>query len=222
MKVLLAEDDSDLGNVLAQFLELKGFEVVWADDGAKAMKMYESFKPDICVLDVLMPEKNGFEVAAHIRKSGSETPFIFLTAKNQKTDILTGLKLGADDYITKPFEVEELVLRIQNILKRTLKIEPEHVEVKRLVLSMDGFRLSTPGEKYQLTQKEAELLMYLIKHKNEVVKRETILTQFWGENDYFMGRSLDVFISRLRKYIKDEPEVTIETIRGVGYIFEVH
>lgn len=220
MKILLAEDDVDLGNVLAQFLELNGYQVHLVMDGEEALAAFKKEKPDICVLDVLMPGIDGFSVGRHIRKSGQDVPFIFLTAKNQKNDILTGLKIGADDYITKPFEVEELLLRIHNILKRSVKEEPEHIEIKGLSLNMSGFRLTTPKKKYQLTQKEAELLLYLMVNKNELISRETILTRFWGENDYFMGRSLDVFMSRIRKYIKDEPGVTLNTLRGAGYILE--
>lgn len=221
MKILLAEDDTDLGNVLSQFLRMSGFEVMLATDGNEALEKFGQSRFDICVLDVMMPGPDGFLVAQQIRKSGKDVPFIFLTAKNQKADIITGLKIGADDYITKPFEVEELILRINNVLRRTQKTEPESVEIKGLVLTMSDFRLKTPKQKHQLTQKEAELLMYLMKNKNEVVPREIILTKFWGENDYFMGRSLDVFISRLRKFISDEPGVQLNTLRGIGYIFEI-
>jgi len=221
MKILLAEDDTDLGNVLSQFLQMSGFEVMLATDGNEALEKFGKTRFDICVLDVMMPGPNGFLVAQQIHKSGKDVPFIFLTAKNQKADIITGLKIGAEDYITKPFEVEELILRINNVLRRAQKTEPESVEIKGLVLTMSDFRLKTPKQKHQLTQKEAELLMYLMKNKNEVVPRETILTKFWGENDYFMGRSLDVFISRLRKFICDEPGVQLNTLRGIGYIFEI-
>ncbi|NQU84932.1 MAG: response regulator transcription factor [Mariniphaga sp.] len=222
MKILLAEDDIDLGNVLAQFLSLSGFEVCLAIDGIEALTKFKTEKPDICVLDVMMPGMDGFEVAKQIKKTKQEIPFIFLTAKNQKTDKLIGLKLGADDYITKPFEVEELLLRIKNILRRTVKEQPESIEIKGLMLNMGVLKLITPGKTIQLTQKEAELLFFMMVNKNELVARETILTKFWGENDYFMGRSLDVFISRLRKYIKDEPEITLNTVRGVGYILETN
>jgi DNA-binding response OmpR family regulator len=221
MKILLAEDDVDLGSVLAQFLQMSGFEVTLATDGNDALEKFGKGKYDICVLDVMMPGLDGFSVARQIHKSGREVPFIFLTSKNQKADIITGLKIGADDYITKPFEVEELILRIKNVLKRTQKTEPESIEIKGLVLTMSDLRLKTPVQKHQLTQKEAELLMYLMKNKNEVVPRETILTKFWGDNDYFMGRSLDVFMSRLRKFLSDEPGVQLNTLRGVGYIFEI-
>jgi DNA-binding response OmpR family regulator len=221
MKIVLAEDDPDLGNVLAQFLRMRGYEVHLAEDGMKALEKIKTCHPDMCVLDVMMPEPDGFEVARQIRKSGREIPFIFLTAKNQKADKLTGLKLGADDYITKPFEVEELLLRIKNILRRSAKEEQPITEIKSLVLDKGMLRLKTTRKVHQLTKKEADLLSFLMDHKNELVPRETILTRFWGENDYFMGRSLDVFISRLRKYIGDEPAVELNTVRGVGFIFEV-
>lgn len=221
MKILLAEDDVDLGNVLSQFLILKDYEVSLAVNGNEALEKYKSEAPDICVLDVMMPGPDGFEVARKIRKSNAEMPIVFLTAKNQKKDILAGLKLGADDYITKPFEVEELILRIQNILKRSKKTEPDFVEIGNIFLSMADLKLKTSKNKFQLTLKEAELLMHLMQNKNEIVTRETILTKFWGENDYFLGRSLDVFISRIRKYLKDENDVVLNTVRGVGYILEV-
>jgi DNA-binding response OmpR family regulator len=221
MKILLAEDDADLGNVLSQFLQMRGFEVTLATDGNEALEKFGQATWDICVLDVKMPGPDGFLVAEQFRKSGRGVPFIFLTARNQKADIIAGLKIGADDYITKPFEVEELILRINNVLKRSQKTEAEKIEIKGLVLTMSDLRLKTPLQKHQLTQKEAELLMYLMKNKNEMVPRETILTKFWGENDYFMGRSLDVFISRLRKFLSDEPGVQLNTLRGVGYIFEI-
>jgi DNA-binding response OmpR family regulator len=221
MKIVLAEDDPDLGNVLAQFLRMRGYEVHLAEDGMKALEKIKTCHPDMCVLDVMMPGPDGFEVARQIRKSGREIPFIFLTAKNQKADKLTGLKLGADDYITKPFEVEELLLRIKNILRRSAKEEQPITEIKSLVLDKGMLRLKTTRKVHQLTKKEADLLSFLMDHKNELVPRETILTRFWGENDYFMGRSLDVFISRLRKYIGDEPAVELNTVRGVGFIFEV-
>ncbi len=221
MKIVLAEDDTDLGNVLAQFLQMHGYEVHLAVDGTEALEKIKTCTPDMCILDVMMPGPDGFEVARKIRKSGLKMPFIFLTAKNQKTDKLTGLKLGADDYITKPFEVEELLLRIKNILRRSAKEEQPVTEIKSLVLDNEMLRLKTSKETHQLTKKEADLLFFFMNHQNEMVPRETILTRFWGENDYFMGRSLDVFISRLRKYIGDEPGVELNTVRGVGFIFEV-
>lgn len=219
-KILLAEDDNDLGNVLAQYLSLSGFDVSLAKDGTEALNMFREEKPDICILDIMMPGPDGFEVAKKINKPGCDTPFIFLTAKNQKKDKITGLKLGADDYITKPFEVEELLLRIKNILKRTDKEEPEVINIKGLVLNMGKLKLETPRQSFQLTQKEAGLLLHFMENKDEIVTREEILTKFWGDNDYFMGRSLDVFISRLRKYIKSEPAVKLNTIRGMGFILE--
>ncbi|MCL3778981.1 response regulator transcription factor [Prolixibacteraceae bacterium JC049] len=222
MKILLAEDDIDLGNVLSQFLEISGFEVLLARDGKEGLELFNHNKVDICILDVMMPEMDGFTLGKHIRKQNETVPFIFLTARNQKDDILTGLKLGADDYITKPFEVEELVLRIQNILKRSQKSEPENLELHSICLLFDEFKLKTPSGEYRLTQKEAELLRYLILNKNKVLKREQILTELWGENDYFLGRSMDVFISRIRKYLKDDSSLVLDTIRGVGYILNAH
>ncbi|TKG90480.1 response regulator transcription factor [Puteibacter caeruleilacunae] len=218
IRILLAEDDIDLGNVLSQFLQMSGYEVMLARDGEEALEYFKKEKADICVFDVMMPKMDGFTLAKHVRKLNSDVPFVFLTAKNQKADILTGLKLGADDYITKPFEVEELVLRIQNILKRSHVEQPDVLEIGEVTLYFNEFKLKTNTTEHRLTQKEAELLRYLIVHKNKVLKREDILVELWGDNDYFMGRSMDVFISRIRKYLSADERLYLDTIRGVGYI----
>ncbi|MDN5201765.1 response regulator transcription factor [Fulvivirgaceae bacterium BMA10] len=220
MKLLLIEDDQDLGKVLAQFLELQGFQVVLAQTGEEGINIFQKEKPDICVLDIMLPDQDGFDVAKFIRSKDEEMPFLFLTAKNQKADKLKGLKLGADDYISKPFEPDELVLRIKNILKRYHKSEDGIFKLDTLTFNFSELKLSTQRETYTLTLKEAELLRYFINNKNKVLKRDEILMDIWGENDYFLGRSMDVFISRLRKYLSGANGISLETVRQVGYVFK--
>ena len=218
-KILLAEDDIDLGNVLAQYLELQGYEVLLARDGEDAWQYFNENKTDLCILDVMMPRKDGFELAKQIASKSPDTPFIFLTAKGLKEDRIKGLKLGADDYICKPFEVDELVLRIQNILKRTGIHEVEEYELGDYKFIHSELLLKGPDKELVLTVKEAKLLKYFLDHQNKLIKREDILLELWGENDYFLGRSMDVFISRLRKFLQNERSINIETVRGAGFIF---
>jgi DNA-binding response OmpR family regulator len=170
---------------------------------------------------VMMPVMDGFTLAREIRAIDPQMPIVFLTAKNQKEDRLRGLKIGADDYITKPFEAEELVLRLHNILKRSGKEEAESLRLGRLQINFNELLIEEGRNRYNLTPRESELLRYLIRHPNTILTREQILEELWGQNDYFLGRSMDVFISRLRKYLQSEPTVSLETKRGVGFIFKV-
>ena len=218
MNILLAEDDLDLRSILSQYLELQGFTILTAGNGREALDRFRDQHVDICILDILMPVMDGFALAQKIRKLDNEMPIIFLTAKNQKADKLKGLKIGADDYITKPFEVEELILRIRNILKRYGRIGAEPISVGQFEFRFDELTLKGYGNEHQLTLKEAELLKYLFENRNKVLKREKILKDLWGEDDYFLGRSMDVFITRLRKYLKPENNISLDNIRGVGFI----
>ena len=219
MSVLLIEDDIDLGKLLTQFLEMNDIEVVHAKDGKTALELFNSEKFDLAIIDVMLPDTDGFAVAKKFKNQMPELPFLFLTAKNKKEDIIDGLKLGADDYITKPFEPEELVLRINIALRRNLQERNHKLDIGNSHLNPDELKLCTPKHEYKLTQKESELILFIIKNKNRLIKRELMLNTIWGENDYFLGRSMDVFISRLRKFFKDDPIIRIETFRGVGYIF---
>lgn len=220
MKVLIAEDDRDFGNILTQYVTISGFEVNLARDGKEAWEMFNNDKPDICVLDVMMPEMDGFTLAEKIKQSSREMPFIFLTAKSLKEDIVRGLKLGADDYITKPFDPEVLILRLNNILKRVYSSVNDEYHVSSTVLMFNTLELICGKTKEKLTLKEAQLLRYFIINKNKILAREDILTEIWGEDDYFLGRSMDVFISRLRKYVSDDKGIDIRTVRGMGFILE--
>jgi len=218
MTILLVEDEIDFQQVLAEYLTLSGFTVLKANHGRHGMEVYQEEHVDICVLDVMMPVMDGFAMAEQLRKTDPELPIIFLTAKNRKEDKLRGLRIGADDYITKPFEAEELVLRINNILRRSAGKKEENDRVGTMELKMDELKLVSEKGAYQLTIREAELVAFLVKNKDQVISREQILEKLWGKNDYFMGRSMDVFVSRIRKYLKDDPSLQLETIRGVGYI----
>jgi DNA-binding response OmpR family regulator len=220
MKVLIAEDDRDFGNILTQYVTISGFEVTLARDGKEAWELFNKDKPDICVLDVMMPEMDGFTLAEKIKQSHHDIPLIFLTAKSLKEDIVKGLKLGADDYITKPFDPEVLILRINNILKRVYSSVNDEYRVSSTVLRFNTLELMCGKSKEKLTLKEAQLLRYFIINKNKILAREDILTEIWGEDDYFLGRSMDVFISRIRKYVSDDKGIDIRTVRGTGFILE--
>ena len=220
MKVLLAEDDRDFGNILSQYVTINGFDVTLARDGNEAWELFSREKPDICVLDVMMPEMDGFSLGEKIKKDQPDMPLIFLTAKSLKEDIVRGLKIGADDYITKPFDPEVLILRINNILKRAYSSSNDEFRVSNTVLNFNTLELICGNTKEKLTLKEAQLLKYFIINKNRILAREDILTEIWGEDDYFLGRSMDVFISRLRKYVSEDKNIDIRTVRGTGFILE--
>jgi len=226
--VLLAEDDQDFGNILKQYLEMSGYTISWVKNGEEALELFKSLSStfNICVLDVMMPKMDGFTLAEKIIKINPETPFVFLTARKMKEDKLKGLKLGADDYIVKPFEADELVLRLHNIIKRasvkktdkkiekTIKIGQYNLDTHRLELKLNN-------SVQRVTEKEGELILFLVAHKNQLLKREEILNAVWKNDDFFSGRSMDVFISRLRKYFKEDTRISIESIRSIGLEFKM-
>lgn len=227
-RILLVEDEIDLGNVVRQYLEISDFEVEWVTNGRLAFEKLRLTKQDyqIALIDVAMPEMDGFQLADKIVQLGLRLPFLFLTARNERSDRLHGLKLGADDYISKPFDVDELVLRIRNIIKRNTGPQPAPVSPvihrEDVLFSKDALKLTISGKKdILLTPREAELLDYLFRNENRILKREEILSQLWGENDYFLGRSLDVFISRLRKHLSASAFISIDNVYGVGFVFNV-
>jgi DNA-binding response OmpR family regulator len=220
MKLLLAEDDVDFGNILSQYVTLSGFEVTLARNGREAWDLFHVSRPDICVLDVMMPEMDGFTLAEKLRAEEPGIPFIFLTAKSLREDIIRGLKLGADDYITKPFDPEMLILRINNILKRVYSAAEDEYTISGSTLKYNSLELLTPSGKERLTLREAQLLRHLMINRNKAQTREQILTEIWGQDDYFLGRSMDVFISRLRKYLASDRGITLRTLRGMGFILE--
>lgn len=224
--ILLAEDDLDYAFILKQFLEISGFKVSWAKDGIEAYVLFSTIKPDICVLDVMMPNMDGFTLAEKIIESHPEVPIVFLTAKGLKEDKIRGLKLGADDYVVKPFEVDELILRITNILKRINKAPIIKASVKQMAIGdymfdIENFMLTHKKATHRITEREAHLIQYLYNNRNKLLKREDILKEIWGNDDFFLGRSMDVFISRLRKYFKEDASISILSIRGIGLEFNV-
>ena len=216
-KLILVEDDQDLGMVLKQYLEFSDFEVVWFDHPQKFMDDLTVLQTSkLLILDVMMPQIDGFSLANQL-KDQLNIPYLFLTAKGQSFDRVLGLKIGADDYITKPCDPEELVLRIKNILKRNQPVLEEIVWIGNYNFNRNQMRLSFDKNEFQLTEKEVELLNYFILHNHKLVTRKEILETIWGENDYFMGRSLDVFMSRMRKYFQYDETIKFESIRGVGF-----
>ena len=220
--LLYVEDDESLSFVTKDNLELQGYRITYCADGKQALGVIQENEYDLCILDVMLPEIDGFTLAQEIRKYNTDVPIIFLTAKSLKEDRIKGLKLGADDYITKPFSIEELILKIEIFLRRS-KISTPNAATKYKLgdYSFDHSNLNLNAENFskKLTQKEADLLQMLVENKNQVLRRSDILKKIWGEDDYFLGRSLDVFISRLRKYLKEDPRLTIENIHGVGFRF---
>lgn len=220
-KLLIAEDDADLGSILAQYLQLQGYTVTLARNGEEAWQHFTQAQFDLCIIDVMMPVMDGFTLAERMVKRSPQTPFVFLTARGQKADRLRGLGIGADDYISKPFDAEELVLRVQNILKRTGGSDDSTIVLGRYTVDFENLTLTAGGKVQMLTQKEAQLLRLLTSNPNRLIKRSEILAEIWGENDYFMGRSMDVFISRLRRFLQHESSISIETVRGVGFIFRI-
>lgn len=224
-KLLLAEDDFDFAAILKQYLELHQFEVTWAENGEIALNYFKNQTFDICILDVMMPKLDGFSLAEKIVTINPETPFIFLTARKLTEDKIIGLKLGADDYIAKPFEVDELILRLQNILKR---IEQKRsldgnnvIKIGSYIFDNERLTLNNKNHVQQLTEKEASLIEYLYLNHNQLLKRDQILMSVWKKDDYFSGRSMDVFISRLRKYFNSDPKIKIESVRNIGLEFKI-
>lgn len=218
-KILLVEDDSDFGLILKQYLELSDFEVSWFSNPQEiANQLDEHFPYNIGILDIMMPHIDGFSLAKMILAKHPQFPILFLTAKDQKIDRIMGLKIGADDYISKPCDPEELILRIKNILKRTsAPTIKNNIKIGEYTLNIEKLLLQHKNGDIRLTLKEKDLLQYLLKHNHQTIKRDAILEEIWETNDYFTGRSMDVFISRLRKYLSQDPHIKIESIRGIGF-----
>lgn len=223
-RVLYVEDDETLAYLTADNLMQAGYLVEHVSDGLQALKMFQESHFDICVLDIMLPGMDGFALADAIRKMNHEVPILFLSAKTLKEDRIKGLKIGADDYILKPFSIEELTLKIQIFLNRSKKANNQTniYTVGKFVFDSQNYILTKGlNQPIKLTQKEAQLLKFFIDNKNQVVRREQILVTLWGEDDYFMGRSLDVFISRLRKIFTEEESIIIENIHSIGFKFVV-
>ncbi len=219
IKILLAEDEASLGLIIKESLETRGFEVLLCSDGEQALKVYQTEAPELLVLDVMMPKKDGFTLAREIREIDDTIPIIFLTAKSQTQDVVEGFTIGGNDYLKKPFSMEELIVRIHNLVNRT------QVQKTSDVLHIGSYRFDFPKQKLQfndeesvqLTHREAHLLFHLIKNKNEVLDRSIVLNKLWGNDDFFNARSMDVFISKLRKKLKQDTSIEILNVRGFGY-----
>jgi DNA-binding response OmpR family regulator len=228
-KILFVEDEQDLGSLIKQYLETKGFDIDWYDNPKNALKAFRENAANygLCLLDVQMPQKSGFELAENIVKIKEHIPFVFLTARTEKKDRLTGLNIGAADYISKPFDIDELALKLKNILKMTSgavapKVQQSSYMIGDILYNREQLTVTTPDKKVaKLTTREAELIEYFYQNKNKRIKKEDILIRIWGENDYFLGRSLDVFISRLRKIFAQSKKISLSNVYGAGYIFNV-
>lgn len=228
IKILLVEDDPNLSMVLQDFLEMLGYEAVLCYNGDEGIKSFKSQQFDLCILDIMMPKKDGFTLAAEIRQINNSVPIIFLTAKSMKEDRIRGFQTGCDDYVTKPFSTEELSLRIKAILKRCMVKSLHNTVVDTGIYKFGKFTfdylntvLISENNRQALTRKEAELLKILYLNKNQLLTRENALKTVWGDDGYFIGRSMDVFITKLRKYLKDDPSVNIINIHGTGFKFVV-
>ena len=225
VNILLVEDDFNLGLVVQDTLKREGFQTHLCRDGKEGLKQFNEKTYDLCVLDVMLPEKDGFSLAEDIRKINEKIPIIFLTAKNMMEDKVKGFESGGDDYLTKPFSNEEFLLRIKSLLKRIGKDQKkenrDQFEIGEYLFDASDFMLKDPmGEKNKLTKKEALVLKLLCEHKNKVIERELVLNLIWGKDDYFTGRSLDVFITKLRKHLKADDSIKIINMHGVGFKLE--
>jgi DNA-binding response OmpR family regulator len=225
VKILLVEDDTGLGFVISDQLRLDGYQVTLCTDGAEGFQKFNLEKFHLCIFDVMMPKKDGFSLARDIRKIDQQIPILFLTAKSMTDDKVEGFRSGGDDYLTKPFIIKELQLRIGALLKRVDIQAPSDEEIIITIGTYKfdtlNFMLNHHNFKKTLTKKEAEILKILCKFRNQVVPRNVVLNAVWGQDDYFVGRSLDVFISKLRKYLKEDGLITISNIHGIGFKLEV-
>jgi DNA-binding response OmpR family regulator len=228
ISILLAEDDSNLSVVLEDYLIMLGYKVTLCNNGEEAISAFRNAHFDLCVLDVMMPKKDGFSVAEDIRKENLGIPIIFLTAKSLKEDRVKGFTIGCDDYITKPFSTEEFSLRIKAILKRCVSrythennISDTSIKIGKFHFDPVNMVLKSADSEKRLTRKESALLHLLVEHRNQIMPREIALKKIWGGNDYFIGRSMDVFIAKLRKYLKSDPDITIINVHGTGFKFHI-
>ncbi len=223
--ILYVEDDIYLSFVTKDNLELQGYQISWFDDGEKALSAFSENIFDICIIDIMLPKLDGFSLAKAIRKENKDIPILFLSAKTLKEDRIKGLKLGGDDYITKPFSIEELVLKIEVFLKRsTVKHKQTRnniAELGKYYFDFENLELSENNISHRLTLRESELLNLFCQNKNKILSREDILNALWKDDSYFLSRSLDVFVSRLRKLLKNDSRLMIENIHGVGFVFKV-
>jgi len=224
-KVLYVEDELFLGKIVKESLESRGYEVLMESDGANATALFKKSKPDICVLDVMLPNKDGFTIADEIREEDEKVPIIFLTAKTQTEDVVKGFTMGGNDYIRKPFSMEELIVRIQNALRNKTgggqPIKGDNITIGKYSFQINRQVLSSGKEDRKLSFRESELLKLLYENREKIIDRKDILNLLWGNDSFFNSRNLDVYITKLRSYLKDDPALEIITIKGIGYRFVV-
>jgi DNA-binding response OmpR family regulator len=220
-KVLYVEDEVFLAKIVSETLQSRGYDVVLENDGGKALDHFTKEKPDVCVLDIMLPNKDGFAIADEIRNKDTQVPIIFLSAKSQTSDVVNGFKTGANDYIRKPFSIEELIVRIENVLKHKTAIaeEIEEVQIGAYTFNTKRQTLNHPTEQRKLSYRESELLKLLYENRDKIVERSEILTLLWGSDSFFNSRNLDVYITKLRGYLKHDSFIEIITIKGIGYRF---
>jgi DNA-binding response OmpR family regulator len=222
-KILYVEDEPFLGKIVKESLESRDFEVVMVTDGRLVQKVFEETKPDICVLDVMLPNKDGYAIATSIRTVNAEIPIIFVTAKTQTEDLIKGFEVGGNDYLRKPFSMEELIVRIKNLLRLTLKTNSpkENIEIGKFEFLPNRYELKLGELIRKLSHREAILLQILAENKNSTIQRKEILMRIWGDDSFFNSRNLDVYITKLRDYFKEDSSIEIITIKGIGYHFSV-
>jgi len=224
-KILYVEDEPFLGRIVKESLESRDFEVNMADDGAKAIDLFRKVSPDICVLDIMLPSKDGYSIAKNIRQVNPNVPIIFVTAKTQTDDLLKGFEAGGNDYLRKPFSMEELIVRVNNLLNLSKKNKPTAmagvVKLGRFEFDSARYDLRIDGTSRKLSHREAMLLQVLAENRNAVVSRKEVLMRIWGDDSFFNSRNLDVYVTKLRDYLKPDPGVEIITIKGIGYQFVV-
>lgn len=220
-KVLYVEDEVFLAKIVSETLQGRGYDVILEGDGGKAVDQFNKEKPDVCVLDIMLPNKDGFAIADEIRDRDEKVPIIFLSAKSQTSDVINGFKTGANDYIRKPFSIEELIIRIENVLKHknVPQEETEEVKIGEYTFNTRRQTLHHPDEQRKLSYRESELLKLLYENRDKIVERSEILTLLWGSDSFFNSRNLDVYITKLRGYLKHDSFIEIITIKGIGYRF---
>jgi DNA-binding response OmpR family regulator len=220
-RVLYVEDEIFLAKIVSETLQARGYEVLVENDGGKAYDQFINSKPDVCVLDIMLPNKDGFVIADEIRQKDNTVPIIFLSAKSQTSDVINGFKVGANDYIRKPFSVEELIIRIENVLKQKTQLaeEQDEVQLGQYLFNSKRQTLNHPKENRKISYRESELLKLLSENRDQIVERSEILNLLWGSDSFFNSRNLDVYITKLRSYLKLDPAIEIITIKGVGYRF---
>jgi two-component system OmpR family response regulator len=225
-KIMLVEDDESLGFLLKDAMESYGWSVALLRNGEKGLTAFHNDLYDLCVLDVMLPNKDGFELAGEIRKYNQRVPIVFLTARSQVDDRIRGFQIGADDYVCKPFSMEEFRYRIDAILKRSMGIQSAAdrnsiLKVSRTMLDVNNLTLDVDGEIVTLTHKECQLIQMFFRHAGKVIERDVFLKAIWEDDGFFVARSMDVFVSRVRKYLNHDPHLRIDNIRGVGYVLKV-